>query len=305
MKLVGKAEMLRKKADGKTNRLTPDRATSWFAGKGDRGEANTELERLIGRETEMRNLRGALRKRQSQLIWGAVDSGKTSLIANILAELPGNERRKCILWSEGASRRELIEHFVGSLYLAGDSLVRKKVHADGYGETTLDRWVSAQSASRLRGILFTAAEQGDYRLFLDHLGPFSHAFAQLLKEIMYRTKTPVYLTGYGYSQAQIGFAWSLYWTDEYRIHLGPLSDAAARELIEICIDKFGLGSLDLGEFRDDLLHLSGRLPGSIVEMCKLAADPRYRYGDRVKLKLLHVDYLLHANRLSLSPGYPS
>lgn len=183
--------------------------------------------------------------------------------------------------------------------------MRRKVHADRYDEVTLSRWISQQSALRLRGILFTAAEQGDYRFFLDHLSPASHTLAQLLKEIVYRTKTPVYLTGPGYSQGDIGYAWSLYWTDKYRIRLGPVSEEDARELVEICIQRYGLASLDLSDFRDDLLHLSGCLPGSIVKMCELAANPRYHYGDQVKMKLLHVDYLLHSNRFLSAPSYSS
>lgn len=266
---------------------------------------NIRPERLIGRETEMRYLQTALRKRQSQLIWGAADSGKTFLIAKTLADLPDKQRHKCICWSGPASRRQLIEHLNRGLYLAGDPLVRKKVHADGHGDATLSRWINAQSALRLRGILFTAAEQGEYYFFLDHLSPISHAFSQLLKEIMYRTRTPVYLTGHGYSQGEVGFAWSLYWTDEYRIHLGPVCEEAARELMEICIEKYRLDSLDLGEFRSHLLRLSGHLPGSIVKMCELASDPRYHYGDQVKLNLVHVDYLLQGSRFSQSPSFSS
>jgi hypothetical protein len=265
-------------------------------------QPNVANECLIGRESEIRSLRAALKKRSSQLIWGAADSGKTFLVTKLLAGLPESERRKCVSWSGPASRRQLIEHLIRGLYFANDPLVRKKVQADGQGEATLSRWVNAQSALRLRGILLTAAAQGDYGFFLDHLSAISHAFAQLLKEIMYRTKTPVYLTGAGYSQAEIGFAWSLYWTDEYRIHLGPLSDAAARELMEGCIEKFGLNSLDLDEFREDLLHLSNRLPGSIVKMCELAANPRYHYGERIKMKLLHVDYLLRGGRFLPLPS---
>ena len=268
-------------------------------------QANADIERLVGREAEMRNLHAAFRKGRSQLIWGAADSGKTFLIAKMLGELPENERRHCICWSGPASRRQLVEQLIRGLYWAGDPLVRKKVHADGYRDSTLARWVGAQSLLRLRGILFAAAEQGEYRFFVDHQSPISHAFAHLLKEIMYRTKTPVYLTGRGCTQGEIGFAWSLYWTDEYRVHLGPVSDTAARELMEICIERFRLDSLDLAEFRDDLLQLSGRLPGSIVKMCQLAADPRYHYGEHVKLKLLHVDYLLQGNRFFLSPGASS
>ncbi len=268
-------------------------------------DIHAAVERLIGRDVEIRTLRAALRNRQSQLIWGAADSGKTFLISKMLAELPENERRKCVCWSGPASRRQLVAHLIEGLYRAGDSLVRKKVHADGYTEATLARWVGSQSGLRLRGILFTAAAQGEYCFFLDHLPPVSHTLAQLLKQIMYRAKTPVYLTGQGYSQGEIGLAWSLYWTTEYRIHLGPVSDGAARELMEICVERFGLDSLDQSEFREDLLQLSGHLPGSIVKMCQLAADPRYHYGERIKLRLLHVDYLLRGNRFSSFPGASS
>jgi hypothetical protein len=257
-----------------------------------------ELGTLVGREAETRQLRGALRQQRSQLIWGPSDSGKTFLIANVLADLPASDRRKCISWAGPATRRQLVEHLVRGLFLAGDPFVRKKVQADQCDELTLSRWIGEQSAVRLRGILFSAAEQGDYRFFLDHLPPASHAFAELLKQIMYRTKTAVYLTGNGYSRAGIGHARSLYWTDEYRLHLGPLSEMSARELLERCIERFALSSLDLDGFREGILRLSGNLPGAIIKMCKLAANARYHYGDRVKLKLVHVDYLLQSSRLS-------
>jgi hypothetical protein len=262
------------------------------------GHLKAAFENLIGREAEMQRLQTALRKRQSQLIWGVADAGKTALINRALGDLPEGERRKCICWTGNASRRQIVEHLIRGLYLAGDFFVRKKVHADRATEATLTRWIGEQSAMRLRGILFTAAVQGEYRLFLDHLPPSSHKLAQLLKEIVYRTKTPVYLCAQGYSQGDIGYAWSLYWNDEYRIRLGPLSEGPARQLLERCIQRFGLGLLDLKSFRKGVLHLSGHLPGSIVKMCELAADPRYRYGDQVKVQLIHVDYLLQGNRFS-------
>jgi hypothetical protein len=256
---------------------------------------------LVGREQEMRRLRAAIRERKSQLIWGPADAGKTFLVQLVIAGLSAADRHKCICWSGAGSGRRVVAHFLSGLYWAGDPLVRGKVHADRAGENTLDRWISRQSLLRLRGILFSATEREDYRFFVDHLPSPTHKMASLLKEIMYRCKTPVYLTGRGYSQKEIGHAWSLYWADEYRIQLGPLTELPARELLETCIHKFGLGSLDLEGFRKDILHSSGHLPGAIVRMCELAADPRYHYGDQVKVKLLHVDYLLHGNAFSSSP----
>jgi hypothetical protein len=255
---------------------------------------------LVGRERELYRLRTAIQKRESQLIWGQRDAGKTFLIRQAISGLPEAERGKCVYWTGTATGRHLVSRFLRGLYVAGDPVVRRKVHADRAGELTMDRWLNKQSLLRLRGILFSAAEHGDYRFFVDHLPPLTHKMAHLLKEIMYRCKTPVYLTGHGYSQREIGYAWSLYWADEYRLQLEPLAESAAQELLEMCISNFGLASLDLAGFREEILHFSERLPGSIVKMCELAADSRYHYGDRVKLKLVHVDYLMQANRLAMN-----
>jgi len=254
-----------------------------------------ELEILVGRKQELRQLRAAIQKRRSLLIWGPEDAGKTALIKKAIFELDGSERRSCIYWTGAASGKELLAHFVGRLYETGDSFVRKKVHADGATAMSLNRWLHKQKSVRLRGILFTASMQSDYRFFVDHFPPPTHDMARLMKEIIYRCKSPIYLAARGYSQSEIGYAWSLYWNDGLRIRLGPVSERAARELLEFCISKFGLASLDLENFREDILRLSGYIPGSIVKMCELAADSRYHYKDQIKIKLVHVDYIMQSS----------
>jgi hypothetical protein len=259
---------------------------------------SAQLETLVGRTEELRELRAAIQQGQSRLVWGPMDVGKTALIKTVLRELPEAERRKCIYCAGAAHGKQVLSHFVGRLYELGDSFVRKKVHADGATGTTLNRWLHKQTGLRLRGILFTASTQSDYRFFLDHLHPPTHHMARLMKEIMYRCETPIYLAARGYSQGQIGYAWSLYWNDALRVHLRPLTDRTARDLLEVCIRSFGLASLNLEDFRDAILRLSGHLPGSIVKMCELASHARYRYGDQIKVELVHVDYLMQANRPS-------
>jgi len=252
---------------------------------------------LVGRDAELRRLKDAIRKRKSQLIWGPPDAGKTSLVKVAMEGLAELERKSCIYWSGTATGRQLAIHFLRGLYHAGDPFVHKKIHADGAREHSLDSWFSEQSTLRLRGILFTATEKGEYRFFLDHFPPTGHKMARLMKEFIHRCKTPVYLVGNGYTQGEIGFAWSLYWTDEYRIRLSPLTEGEGRDLLEICIRRFGLSAFDLEGFREEVLHMSERLPGAIVKMCELAANPRYHYGDQIKTKLVHVDYLM-----KVSPG---
>lgn len=266
---------------------------------------SAQHETLVGRKEELRELRAAIQKGESRLVWGPMDAGKTALVKAAISELPDTERRKCVYWTGSASGRQLLSHFVGRLYELGDSFVRKKVHADGATGASLDRWLHKQTSLRLRGILFTASTQGDYLFFVDHFPPPTHNMARLMKEMMYRCKTPVYLAARDYSQGQIGYAWSLYWNDGLRIHLGPLSERTARELLETCIGRFGLTSLDLEDFREDILRLSGHVPGSIVKMCELAADSRYHYRDQIKIKLVHVDYLMQStpSAMTHSPNF--
>jgi hypothetical protein len=262
-----------------------------------------QLGTLIGRKQELRALRTAIQERESLLVWGPMDTGKTALIKTVISELREAERRNCVYWTGAASGRQLLSHFVGQLYEKGDSYVQGKVHADGAAEASVHRWLSKQSSLRLRGILFTASTAGEYRFFVDHFPPPTHNLARLMKEIMYRCQTPVYLIARGMSQKEIGYAWSLYWNDSLRLHLGPLHERQARELLELCIRDFGLSSLDLEDFREEVLRLSGLLPGSIVKMSRLAADSRYHYGDRIKIKLVHVDYLMQSTPSAHSPNF--
>lgn len=260
---------------------------------------------LVGRTDELRALRAAIQRCESRLVWGPRDAGKTALIKTGISELPDAERWHCIYWTGAASRRQLLSHFVGRLYELGDSFVRRKVHADGATEASLNRWLHRQTSLRLRGLVFTASTQGAYRFFLDHLPPPTHNMARLMKEIMYRCKTPIYLAARDFSQGEIGYARSLYWNDGLRIRLNPLAEGIAREFLEECIRKFGLESLDLEGFREDILRLSGHLPGSIVKMCELASFGRYHYGDNIKVKLVHIDYLMQANRPHLESAQTS
>ena len=263
-------------------------------------------EPLVGRENELRRLHEAIHKRESVLVWGPPDAGKTALTKQVITEL-GNESSRRIIYSTGASSpHELLRQLVRRLYDAGNSHVCVKVHGDGADSSTVEGWLKRQSSLRLRGILYRAAQQGHYWFFFDHFAPATHVMAKMMKELIWRCRTPVYLAARGCAQEDIGYAWSLYWTKEHHIRLGPLTGGAAHDLLEICIHRFGLARLELEGFREEVLRLSGHLPGSIVKMCELAANPRYHYGDQIKIKLVRVDYLIRTNPSDIqhSPNRP-
>jgi len=259
------------------------------------------LDLFMGRKEELRSLLAALHGRESRLVWGPSDAGKSALIRKLFAELTESERRGCICWKGPATRRQLLSHIIGQLFAAGNPFVRKRVDFDGARAPSLDKWLQNQTGLGLRGILFTALKQGCYQIFVDHFPPITTGMARLMKEIMYRCETPIYLGARDHCREAIGYAWSLYWNDSLRIHVGPLNDREALCLLERCIRAYGLESLDLGNFRDEILRLSDHLPGAIVKMCELAANSRYHYGDRIKTKLVHVDYLMQSSSLHTSP----
>jgi hypothetical protein len=71
--------------------------------------------------------------------------------------------------------------------------------------------------------------------------------------------------------------------------VGTLPAADATKLLSACIHRFGLNRCELGGFQHEVLELSGRLPGVILKMCAMAAQPKYQDQGQIKTRLVHVD----------------
>jgi AAA domain len=250
-----------------------------------------EIGLFLGRQSELTRLEEAMRKRESLVIWGASGSGKSLLVARAIAQMPERVARRCVCASGAGSPQEILRRIAQGL--AEDPLFRAKFRADtGYG-ASFSQWVKAQTSLRLRGLLYRAAGAGEYWIFLEDLAPMTHMLARIVKELILNQSTPVYAITPGWTYTELGYAASLYWNDKLRLHVGGLSLAAARELLEFSIRQFGLSEFDLEGFREDILDFSGMLPGAIVRMCGAAADSHYHFEGRIKTKLLHVDYLVN------------
>ncbi len=246
---------------------------------------------FLGRQSELARLEEAIRKRESLLIWGARNSGKSTLTGRAISQMPERVARRCIRASGKGSPQDVLRSIAQGL--AEDPLFRAKFRADtGYG-ASFSRWVNEQSSLRLRGLLYRAAGGGEYWIFLEDLAPMSHLLARIVKELMWNQKTPVYAIARGWTYIELGHAAQLYWNDRQRLHVGALPVAAVKELLEFSIRRFGLSRFDLEGFREDILEFSEMLPGAIVAMCAAAADSQYHFDGRIKTKLLHVDYLVN------------
>jgi hypothetical protein len=248
---------------------------------------------FVDREAETRRLRQAILHRESLMICGPAGIGKTALVSHVLAHLPAHMASGCLyLWSI-KDLQDLLQQLIRQLYRAKDLSLRRHLHADGVSVTTIDAWLKGQPSSRLRGALYRTVEVGDYRLFLDHLPPPTHAVAKVIKELFWMRRTPVYLLPL--APAQQAFervSRFFYWGDQERLVLGPLPASAARKLMESCIQRVGLSHFDLEDFREQILELSGRVPGVITTMCDLASHPRYQFNGHIKAKTVYIDYVM-------------
>lgn len=181
---------------------------------------------------------------------------------------------------------------LGELYQRENARLRRELHQHGVTHLTFDAWIKAQPSSRLRGTLYRAVEDCDYRIFLDHFPPLTPATARVIKELFWMRGTPVYLIPSGMAESEtVKATHHFYWGREELMTLGPLPLQAASKLLEECIKHFNLTGLELDGVREEFLELSHRIPGAIVMMCSLAADKRYHWGMRIKTKLVYSDYI--------------
>lgn len=255
---------------------------------------------FLGRQSELARLQEAMQKRQSVLIWGLPDAGKSTFVARAISQMPERIVRRCIRATGTGSPQDILRSIAEGF--VEDPLFKAKFRADtGYG-ASFSHWVRQQSSLRLRGLLYRAAGAGEYWIFLEDLAPMTHMLVRIVKELMLNQETPIYAIAPGWTYQELGYGAQLYWNDRQRLHIGGLPAPAARELVESSIHRFGLSQFDLEGFREDILEFSGMLPGAILRMCAAASHVRYQFEGRIKTRLLHVDYLMKHCQGTVMPG---
>jgi len=255
---------------------------------------------FVDRESEARRLDEAVRKRESLMICGPAGIGKSALVSKVIHRLPPDLAARCLCLRGMKDFQDLLRQLVRGLYDLNDPNLRHQLHAEGISVLTFEAWLKTLSSSRLKGTLYRTVERGDYRVFLDHLPPLTQAVAKVIKELFWMRSTPVYIVLSDTVEYRIEqFSHFFYWGDRERLALQPLPAGAALELLENCIERFGLSRLELEDFREEILKLSKQIPGAIVKMCMLAADPRYQYESRIKVKSVYIDYLMSGHNLRL------
>jgi hypothetical protein len=254
---------------------------------------------FVDRLADTNRLQSAILDGRSMIICGPSGIGKTALVLKVLADLPRAVAARCLYLPGIRDLRDLLTQLLGRLYETKNPNLRRGLHAAGVTATTFAPWLRAKSSSHLRGMLYRAVEGSDYRIVLDHLPHLTLGVARVIKELFWMRNTPVYLLLRGDAQQVLGEASRFfYWGHRERLQLAPLPRAAAEKMLGSCIEHFALSRLNLCDFREEVLELSGCVPGAIVKMCALASDPRYQYGTCIKTKLIHIDCLTSRQRLT-------
>lgn len=246
---------------------------------------------FVDRENETRRLRTAILSGQSLMITGARGMGKTALVLKSIAELPSPVKEGCLYVGAFKNLQDLLHRLIRALYEVRDRELRRELRAAAVNRASLDAWLKSLSSSRLRGTLCRTVESKQYRFFLDHCPALTPAMARVFRELLWMRQTPVYTITSRASEIAKADRY-LFWGKKQVLRLSPLSSEAARKLIEDCIQRNGLAKLELEGFRKEVLDLSRLVPGAIVTMCRMAAQPRYQFGSQIKTRLIHIDYLM-------------
>jgi hypothetical protein len=249
----------------------------------------------VDRERELRALGEAMRSGRSLLIWGEAGAGKTALVERAIESLQPQAARRFLRAAELRSAptrglRDLLEKLVAELRAARDPTLAAQLRSEGVRAGGFTKWLRAQSSSRLKGALYRAADAAKLAVVVHHAAALTAAEAKVLTELVRMRGTPVYFITRRKDGREAGLLADVYWDAASRLLLGPLPASAARELLETAIRRHRLERFELGDFRSQVLRLSGRLPGAILGMCALASEPRYRSGNRVKTRVAYVDF---------------
>ncbi len=255
---------------------------------------------VVGRENEARRLTEAILKGETRIIFGPSGIGKTVLVQKVIGELSPALSKRCLYVAAFKDLQDLLRQLIFMLYDLKDSNLRQQLHSGGITVLSFASWLKSLPSPNLRGTLYRTVEQGDYRIFIDHIPPLTHPVAKIIKELFWMRNAPVYLLFHDeVFQNLYRFHHFFHLGDRERLTLQPLPSEAASELLELSIERFGLSHLDLSAFREEVLELSKQVPGAIVKMCALAADPRYQYGSQVKVRSVYIDYLMSGHGIHM------
>ncbi len=236
---------------------------------------------LVGMAKERRRLSLALSSCQPLLLLGPQGSGKTRLIQEAL-----HSNRKVLYVAWDPTLHSLLVAMARVLIAAHhpDFLRPAKPRAG-----TQD-WLAAQTSIHLKALLWSAIESSPIPMILDGISGAGFPTYRFLQRIYHTAGMALFAASR--DTLSLGALGRLFWNPAQVLNLSPLNERDAEQLFETAADHFKLRNLHLDEFREKALESAHGNPGQIIEMCRLATQPRYISGRYVKFSPLHIDTIM-------------
>ena len=233
---------------------------------------------FIGMAKETERLSSAFGAGDPLLLLGPQGSGKTRLIQEALS---GNRRVLYIAWQP--TLHALLTAMARALMAARHAgfIRRAKPGADR------EAWLKVQTSIHLKGLLWSAVESSPVPMMLDGVTGAGFATYRFLQRIYHAPGMALFAASR--DAFSLGALARLFWNPAQALNVPLLPERGAGLLFEAAAGHFKLRHLDLDDFREKALESARGNPGQIIEMCRLAAQPRYHAGRYIKFAPLRID----------------
>ena len=138
---------------------------------------------FVDREIEIRRVNEAVRERKNLVICGPAGIGKTALVSQVISRLAAESELCCLYLPAMKDLQDMLRQLIRLLYDEQDPNLRRELHAEGISVLSFDAWLKRLSSNAMKGLLYRTVEQGDYRVFLDHIPPLTLPLAPVEEAI--------------------------------------------------------------------------------------------------------------------------
>jgi hypothetical protein len=236
---------------------------------------------FVGMAKELQRLSRALAAGDPLLLLGPQGSGKTRLIQRALSR---TRDVRYIAWEP--TLHALLTAMARALIANRHAVFAGRADPGADPEA----WLAAQTSIRLKGLLWTAMESSPVPMVLDGISGAGFPTYRFLQRIYHAPGMA--LVAASRDALSLGALARLFWNPMRTLRVPPLPERDAGQLFESAADRFELRGLLLDKFRGKVLECARGNPGQIIEMCRLAAQPRYHAGRYIKFSPLRIDTVM-------------